>query len=107
LFTAGYLYFSLKTNKTTDIIVWKQALQIWKIAYKWDDLSWFVLEYHTKKNKIHNIVILDNTGNAKIYTIKDSDKNLENFVKELNWYIPILETYKQSGMDKLIRWLKL
>jgi hypothetical protein len=44
---------------------------------------------------------------ARIYTIKDTEKNLENFVNELNEYIPMLENYEQSTMDKFIRKLKL
>jgi hypothetical protein len=89
------------------MITWKQALQIWKVVYPYDNLNGFVLEYHTKKKKIHNIVIIDNKKNYKIYTIKDTEKNLESFVNELNWYIPMLDSYEQTTMDKFIRKLKL
>jgi hypothetical protein len=67
----------------------------------------FVLEYHTKKKKIHNIVIIDNKKVARIYTIKDTEKNLEKFVNELNGYIPMLEKYDQTSFEKFIRRLKL
>ena len=107
LFAAGYLYFSLKTNKNTKMIVWKKVLQIWKTAYQWNELGWFVLEYHTKKQKIHNIVIVDNKNYPRIYTINDSEKNLESFVNELNNYIPLLENYEQRGFDRFLRRLKL
>lgn len=107
LFAAGYLYFLLKTNKTTIITIWTKVLQIGKVPYQWNELSWFVLEYHTKKEKIHNIVIIDNKKNARIYTINDSEDNLDEFVGELNKHIPILENYEQSTLDKFIRRLKL
>lgn len=107
LFAAGYLYFLLKTNKTTVITIWTKVLQVGKIPYQWNELSWFVLEYHTKKRKIHNIVIIDNKKNARIYTIKDSESNLKDFVGELNNHISMLETYEQSTLDKFIRRLKL
>ena len=107
LFAAGYLYFSLRSNKTVSIIIWKKVLQIWKVIYQWNELRWFVLEYHTKKKKIHNIVIIDNKNNPKIYTIKDSDENLEDFINELNNYIPMLEKFDQSGFDRFLRRLKL
>jgi len=107
LFAAGYLYFSLRSNKTVSIIIWKKVLQIWKVIYQWNELRWFVLEYHTKKKKIHNIVIIDNKNNPKIYTIKDSDENLEDFINELNNYIPMLEKFDQSGLDRFLRRLKL
>ena len=57
--------------------------------------------------KINNIVIIDNKNEYRIYTINDSDENLENFVNELNNYIPMLEKYEQTTMDKFIRKLKL
>jgi hypothetical protein len=60
-----------------------------------------------KKKKIHNIVILDNKGRPSIYTINDTAKNIENFVNELNGYIPMLESYPQSSLDKFVRRIKL
>ena len=98
---------SKKTNDTTKMITWKKALQIWKTTFPYESLSGFVLEYHTKKEKIHNIVIIDNKKIPRIYTIKDTEKNLQNFVNELNEYIPMLDNYEQTTMDKFIRKLKL
>ncbi len=103
----GYIFFITKTNDTIKMITWKQALQIWKTTFPYDNLNWFVLEYHLEKKKIHNIVIIDNKKYPRIYTIKDTEKNLENFVNELNEYIPMLENYEQTTMDKFIRKLKL
>ena len=103
----GYIFYITKTNDTTKLITWKQALQVWKTVYSYDNLDGFVLEYHTEKKKIHNIVILDENKYPKIYTINDTEKNLENFVNELNDYIPILEGYEQGFFDKFIRKIKL
>jgi hypothetical protein len=52
-------------------------------------------------------VIIDNKNEYRIYTINDSDENLENFVNELNKYIPMMDKYEQTTMDKFIRKLKL
>lgn len=106
-FAAGYLYFSLKSNKTTKMIIWKKVLEVWKTIYPWETLKWFVLEYHVKKRKVHNIVILDNKSRPSIYTINDTAKNIEEFVNELNGYIPMLENYPQSSLDKFVRRIKL
>ena len=103
----AYIFYITKINDTTKIITWKQALQIWKSVFPYETLSWFVLEYHIEKKKIHNIVIIDNKKEYRIYTIKDTEKNLKNFIEELNWYIPMLENYEQTTMDKFIRKLKL
>jgi hypothetical protein len=43
----------------------------------------------------------------RIFTINDSETKLKNFVNELNNYIPMLENYEQSTMDKVVRKLKL
>jgi hypothetical protein len=103
----GYIFYITKTNDTIKMITWKQALQIWKMTIPYENLSWFVLEYHTEKKKIHNIVIIDNKKHYEIYTIKDTEKNIENFANELNDYIPMLDNYEQKIMDKFIRKLKL
>ena len=103
----GYIFYITKTNETTKIVIGEKALQIWKTLFPYETLSWFVLEYHTEKKKIHNIVIIDNKKIARIYTIKDTEKNLENFVGELSEYIPMLENYEQTTMDRFIRKLKL
>ena len=103
----GYIFYITKTNDTIKMITWKQALQIWKSTFPYESLGWFILEYHTKKKKIHNIVIIDNKKHYEIYTIKDTEKNIENFANELNDYIPMLDNYEQKIMDKFIRKLKL
>ncbi len=105
--SGGYIYYLTKSNNTIKMVTWKKALQIWKITFPWSELVGFVLEYHTKKKKIHNIVIIDNKKVARIYTIKDTEKNLEKFVNELNGYIPMLEKYDQTSFEKFIRRLKL
>ena len=108
LIIAGiHIFYTTKVNDVIKIRNWKQWLQVWKSILSRVNLSWFVLEYHTEKKKIHNIVILDDKKVPRIFTIKDTDKNLENFVKELSWFIPMLEKYDQSTFDRFIRKIKL
>ena len=107
LVAGGYLFYLTKVNDTITIITWKNALQIEKAAFPYETLSWFVLEYHTEKKKIHNIVILDDKKVPRIYTINDSEKHLKEFVDDLNNYIPMLENYNQSTFDKFMRKIKL
>jgi hypothetical protein len=52
-------------------------------------------------------VIFDEKKMPRIYTINDSEKNLKNFVKDLNNYIPLLDSYNQSNFDKFVRKIKL
>ena len=102
----GYVFYLTKTNNIVSMVIWKNWLQVWDISFLWNNLSGFLLEYHTEKKKIHNIVIV-NSKNARIYTINDTEENLKDFVEELSNYIPMLENYEQSTMDKVIRKLKL
>lgn len=105
----GYIYFVTKSNEEIKMIIWKKALQIWDATFPWDSLNWFVLEYHTKKERIHNIVILDKKNNPKIYTIKNpnDEENLQKFVDELIEHIPMLEKFDQSTFDRFLRKIKL
>jgi len=103
----GYMFYLTKVNDTTSMIIWKQSFQIWKTVFPWWTLKWFVLEYHTEKKKIQNIVIIDDKNSPRIYSIKDTEENLENFVNELNEYIPMLDNYNQTTFDRIIRKLKL
>ena len=102
----GYVFYLTKTNNIVSMVIWKNWLQVWDISFLWNNLNGFLLEYHTEKKKIHNIVIV-NSKNARIYTINDTEENLKDFVEELSNYIPMLENYEQSTMDKVIRKLKL
>ena len=109
LVSGWYIYYLTKTNSLIKMVIWKKALQIWKITFPWSELSGFLLESQNKKKKKHdiNIVILTNKKVPQIYTVEDSEKNLEKFVNDLNGYLPILEKYDQSTFEKFIRRIKL
>ena len=107
LVAGGYLFYLTKVNDTITMIVWKNALQVEKLPFSWETLSGFVLEYHTEKKKIQNIVIIDDKKVPRIYTINDTEKNLKEFVNDLNNYIPMLEGYNQSTFDRFMRKIKL
>ena len=107
LVAGAYIFYLTKVNDTVTMVTWKKALQIDKAVFPWETLSGFVLEYHTEKKKIHNIVIIDDKKIPRIYTINDSEKNLKEFVDDLNKYIPLLDNYNQSTFDKFMRKIKL
>ena len=107
LVAGWYLFYLTKVDDVIKMVTWKKALQVWKAVFPWESLKWFVLEYHTEKKKIHNIVIIDDKKIPRIYTIKDSEKNLKEFVEELNSYIVMLDDYDQSTFDKFMRKIKL
>lgn len=103
-----YIFYTTKSNEVVNMRIGKKALQIWKTVYSWDSLKWFVLEYHTEKQKVQNIVILEQNNQPRIYTIKNpNSKNFQEFINELIEYIPMLDKYEQSTFDKFIRKIKL
>jgi hypothetical protein len=77
-----------------------------KEFYARNTLSGFVLEYHTKKQTIHNIVLLHTKG-YEIFTINDSDEHLKSFLKELSIYLPLIDNYEQGFWEKFVRKIKL
>ena len=98
-----YIFYLTKVDDTISMIIWKNSLQIDNIAFPRNTLKWFVLEYHLQKEKIYNIVIIDDKNNAKIFTLNDVEENVQNFVEELNNYIPMLDNYDQWTLDKFLR----
>lgn len=102
-----YFFFQTKTNNKVKLKIWDKALQIWKTPFLRDNLKWFVLEYDKEKSKINNIILLKSDNTSWIYTIADSVGNLENFVNELNEYIPLVDNFNQSLIDRVIRKIKL
>lgn len=106
LLAGWYIFYLTRINDTITMTTWKNALQIGKITLPRNTLKWFVLEYHVEKEKIHNIVIVD-SKDVRIYTINDTDENIQNFANEINWYIPMLEKYDQWTFDKFLRKIKL
>ncbi len=107
LISGWYIFYLTKVDDTISMVIWTNSLQIDNIAFSWSSLKWFVLEYHLQKEKIYNIVIIDDKNNAKIFTLNDTNENIQNFVEELNNYIPMLEKYDQWTLDKFLRKIKL
>ena len=107
VFAGWYFFYSAKFNTEIQMKIWKNALQIGQSTFARNTFYGFVLEYHTEKKVIHNIVLLEENKTPRIYTITDSQKNLEKFVDELTDYLPMLDKYDQSFADKFIRKIKL
>jgi len=61
-----------------------------------------VLEYHTKKQTIHNLVLVYKKGH-EVFTIDDSDDRLKDFATELGNYLPLLESYPQTFRESFSR----
>lgn len=107
VFTGWYLFYTSKLNHAIQMVIGKNALQIWTETFARNTFYGFVLEYNTETKIIQNIVFLEKNKSPRIYTISDTSKNLEKFVGELSDYLPMLDKYEQKIMDKFIRKMKL
>jgi hypothetical protein len=106
LFVGGYFFFLIKTNESTTIHIEENWITIEKKHRPRHEFSGFILEFHTKKQTIHNIVLITPRGH-EIYTIQDTAEHLKTFATQLGEYLPLLETYHQTFREKFLRKIKL
>lgn len=108
LFVGGYFFFLTKTNKNILLQIQEKGLQIEEKLYEREQFSGYVLEYHLNTQKIHNIVFLSPRGHM-IFTIHDSDEQLELFLQTLNGQEKLerKDHYEQTIREKISRKLKL
>lgn len=111
ILSAFYIYFLLSKSpiwfvKNTEIIVKKDWLQIWSKLHPRTDFSSFMLEYHLKKEKIHNLILFTDKS-RNFYTIQDSDKITQDFINQLSDHLPLNENFELSLREKFSRKLKL
>lgn len=102
----AYFYYGIIANQKTTIHIDNQFIRIDKITHPRNHYIGYCIEIEKETNKIKNIVLIDKKWYS-IYTIKDKEENIKNFSKELSNYIPMVDWYNQSLLEKLIRILKL
>jgi len=106
VFIGGYFYILTKANETIKITINKNWLSIGKKSHLRNELQWFVLEFNTQTQQIHNIVLIYKKS-YEIYTILDDIEKNQEFFLTLEGKIPLLEWYEQGLRDKFIRKVKL
>lgn len=102
----AYFYYSILSNQTSKIHIEDEYIIIDKKSHPWSDFTSYTLEVDKGSNKIKNIVFIHSKGYV-IYTIKDKEETIKKFSKELDTYIPLVNGYYQSLLEKTIRLLKL
>lgn len=102
----GYLLFSLTMTSKIYITLNDNGVRIGEKHYPFVRLTWFVLEVSGDTQEIKNIVFV--MWNSKlIHTFADDNDNIREFLLELDKYLPLLEWYNQTFLDKLARTFKL
>lgn len=102
----GYAYLQTKVTQQLDVQLWDLALTFGNRQIPYSNLKGFLFEWEVKSGKILNFVLIF-PSHHEIYTINDSQENIEKFAQELSQYLPLLESYDQSTIDKLMRKLKI
>jgi hypothetical protein len=106
VFVGGYFYILTKTNEESTITINESWISIGAKSHQRAELQGFVLEFNTKTQQIHNIVLIYK-NKYEIYTINDELEQSKNFFLALEAKIPLLEGYEQGIRDKFIRKVKL
>jgi hypothetical protein len=71
------------------------------------NLNGFVVEINETSQEWKNIIIILKNNDHMIFSFDDEHDNKKLFIQELQQYIPLVESYPQNSMDKMVRKLKL
>ncbi len=66
----------------------------------------YVIEIHSKSQEPKNIVLVTSRSHH-IYSFDDELAQIHDFANALSNYLPMLEGYAQTGLEKFARKLKL
>ena len=102
----GYAYLQTKVTQKIQIQIWETSLDIANRQFAYSQIKWFLFEWEVKSKKILNFVLVFDSHH-EVFTITDSPENIERFAQKLNQYLPALDHYEQSTIDKLMRKLKI
>lgn len=102
----GYWYFQSKIDDVSLLEMTDTGLKLWDRFFPYANLQGFLFEWDVKTGKILNLVLVF-TKHSEVFTIADQHENIEEFAHQLNRYLPLLEKYDQSTIDKIMRKLKI
>lgn len=102
----GYAYLQTKVTQQIEVQVWDLSLNLANRQIAYSQIKGFLFEWEVKSGKILNFVLVF-PSHYEIFTIDDTQQNISLFAQDLSQYLPLLENYQQSTIDKLMRKLKI
>ena len=102
----AYFYYSILSNQIISIHSENEYLVINQKSYGRSDFTSHTIEVDKQSQKIKNIIFIT-TKWYVIYTICDSDENVKKFSQNIDQHLPLVGTFDQSILEKIIRLLKL
>ncbi len=107
LFTGAYILFSLTKSKHITLHIRDTWLAVDTRLWPRQNLTSFVVEINETSQEWKNIIIILQNNDHMIFSFDDQPEQQKTFIAELQQYIPLVESYPQNSMDKMVRKLKL
>ena len=101
-----YFYYSTINSQVVKMVIQKNQLVIGNKVFPWNTFVGYVLEIHSKTQEVKNIVLLTQKWHM-IHTFDDSVEHINAFVNELDAYLPMLDNYNQTALERFSRKMKL
>lgn len=102
----GYFYYSAVHTRVVPLRIAENSLTVGATVYPRSSFTGYILEIEAKTQLLKNIVFISNKWHA-IYTFADTPEHIRDFILTLDKYLPLLESYDQTNLEKMIRRMKL
>jgi hypothetical protein len=103
----AYFFFSVKNSQPVMMRLTEVGIRVGERIYAWTNLTGYTLEVDANKDSINNIIFLFSNNEHIIHTVDDEMSKVNEFINQLNQYIPLQQRFQQTTMQKLYRRLKL
>jgi hypothetical protein len=101
-----YFYYSAVHAQVITMRLEINSLKIGNNVYPWSTFVGYVLEMDAKTQILKNIVFVSPRWHT-IYTFHDEPGHIRDFILDLDKYLPMMESYDQTNVEKMIRRMKL
>lgn len=106
MIVGGYLFLQSKIWTEIQLTLKPEGIYAGERLIPLSLIKGFVVEMEKKSWKLKNIVLVLERG-VEIFTLNDTTEQQQLFFSELSKFVPFLDTYEQSWIDKLMRKIKL
>lgn len=106
ILAGGYWYLQTRVSIQVPLELTEVGVKIKERLLHYAQLQGFLFEADAKTGKILNIVFVFK-NHYEIFTIDDDAEQLQIFAETLGQYIPMVESYQQTMIDRLMRKLKI
>ena len=106
LLVGGYILFALMRNKKIALKNTDQGIVIGEKVIPWNQLQGRNIEANAETGEWKNLVLIAKADKL-IFTLDDSEQNVNTFMQELGQFLPMAEALVYTFTEKLIRKLKL